>query len=339
MTLRLLRLPFLTIVFVLTYLGVDSSESKAQVRRNLGDTSRPATSTNQPQPSSEESKESDDTDEQSADAEATEPVDPEDVAERVERDGPIWLLKQPAVQEELRISEEKVQQLERVSEQIDSNRRRGFEQLRDQVRNRGGRGGPGGGFDRGQMSAMFNQLRQQSEYETQQALGQILTRDQYRRLSEIILQAKGPMAITEPAIRELLNMTPEQHVLIEQVLQQLEQQNRQSGQARMQLFRQMRDAQRAQEREQENSGEGENENNSGRGRGFQISPEFQPQFDSLTRQRESAEQEALKEIGKALSSQQLNKFRKLRGTPFDFNLIKIEPSQGRGGGTSRRGGR
>ncbi|QDV35984.1 hypothetical protein [Tautonia plasticadhaerens] len=310
-------------------------------------------------------------------------VDPEVIARIVEMRGPMWLLEQEPVRVELKISDAQLERLKQVDERMeevrDESRDRMREQMRQQFGDQGGRGGrggggnpaqgrgpggfpggpggfpggfpggpggfpggPGGGFPGGDaFRTMMTQMRQQSD----QALAAVLSPGQLKRFKQIMLQAKGPMVVTEDEMQLALGLLPVQREQIKMVEQEMEMKQQQASTVRRELFTAAFQRNREQQGQQEQQGQGGDRDSDGRGgdderRGrFQMDPETQAKVEQLQAQGESYEKEALSKIGKVLNRSQINKYKEMLGKPFDFSAIDMgNAGRGFGGFGGGRGG-
>ena len=299
------------------------TDAQAQVRRNIGGATPPPPATEPPADTAPEAP---------AD-EGEQPerqVDPEWVARTAEQRGISWLLEQEAIRKEIGVTDEQLAKLEKVNTMVDEHRQQVFEQmreLRDQARNQGGpgggRGGPGG-FPGGDMRQMFEALQQQST----SAIAQVLSSKQIARLYQILLQAKGDMAVTEPEMLARLQVLPAEAQQIQAIKAQLELEQRKVNDARSQAMRDLF----AQRREQQQDSEDEDDNNNRRGRP-QLTEEDRAKFDQYQEQADALEKAALKKIGQVLGRYRISQFNKLKGEPFDFNQLDLT-----GGGPGGSGG-
>jgi len=306
-------------------------------------------------------------------------VDPERIAQMVEFAGPMALLEQEAIRKELKISDEQLVRLQQVDETLSERRDQVLDQLREQARaarealggrggtNRGGGagffgapgfGGPPGGFDRNSMREISQQLREESN----KALASVLSPKQRERLDQILLRAKGPMAVTEPEIMDRLNLAPTQRQQILMIKEQLEQLQDQAGDMRRQVFRsawenrdennnddqgnrrrtpggdaQQGEAQQANaDRNQADSDDDDDDDRGRRGRGrFEIDDATRARLEQLSEQSEQLEQRALAEIARVLTRRQKDRFNNMLGEPFDFSQLDLR----RMGRNMWRGGR
>ncbi|WP_158633596.1 hypothetical protein [Tautonia sociabilis] len=324
------------------------------------------------------------------------PVDPEMVARIVEMRGPMWLLEQEAVRQELKITDAQFEKLKEVNSKMEETRRESMEQFREQMRQQfgqqqggpggapgggapGGRGpgGPGGGFPGGPGGFpggpggfpggfpggpgggpggfpggdAFRTMMQQMQQQADMAVASVLSKDQVKRLKQIILQAKGPMAVTEPELQAALQLMPVQIEQIAMIKQEMETKQQVTNNARRELFGAVFGRGRNQGGQQEQGGnqqggneppqqgsggqDDQNDNNRGRGR-FQIDPETQAKMDELQSQSELYEKEAIKKIGQVLTRSQISQYNKLIGEKFDFSQIDMSTA-GRGFGGGRGG--
>lgn len=361
--------------------------ASAQVRRNIGGTVKPEPAEEAPEAPQEapEAGPAAEGEEEGEDRPQRE-VDPEMIARIVEMRGPMWLLEQEPVREELKISDAQLERLKEVDGRMEESRRESMNQFRDQMRQqfgdqgggRGGRGGgggnqtqgrgpggfpapgggpggfrpPGGGFPGGPggfqggpggfpggpggggfpggdaFRTMMTQMRQQSD----QALAAVLSPGQLKRFKQILLQAKGPMVVTEDEMQLALGLLPVQREQIKMIEQEMEMKEQQASTVRRELFTAAFQRNREQQGEEDRGGD---DNNRGRGR-FQMDPETQAKMEQLQAQTEGYEKEALSKIGKVLNRSQINKYKEMLGKPFDFSTIDMAEA-GRGFGGFGRG--
>ncbi len=139
---------------------------------------------------------------------------------------PAFLLISEAVQKELKITDKQKEQLKEEQEKQNENRRKMFEDMRDQAQQkggdqggRGGRGGRGGGFDFTAMREMGEKMAKDAEA----GIKKILTAEQSKRLAEIGLQVEGPIAIFEREdLTKRLNITAQQKQAYAKIKAQLD---------------------------------------------------------------------------------------------------------------------
>lgn len=294
-------------------------DAEAQVRRNIGGATPPPPAAEPPADTAPEAPAEDEQPERQ--------VDPEWVARTAEQRGISWLLEQEAIRKEIGVTDEQLAKLEKVNTMVDEQRQQVFEQmreLRDQARNQGGpgggRGGPGG-FPGGDMRQMFEALQQQST----SAIAQVLSSKQIARLNQILLQAKGDMAVTEPEMLARLQVLPAEAQQIQGIKAQLELEQRKVNDARSQAMRDLF----AQRREQQQESDDE-DNNNRRGRP-ELTDEDRAKFDQYGEQSDALEKAALKKIGQVLGRYRISQFNKMKGEPFDFNQLDLTGGGGPGG--------
>lgn len=119
--------------------------------------------------------------------------------------GPAYLLAAPAVQEELGLSEEQREKLARLEQGIKRSQREAIEGIENPPAKLGEA-----------MAPVVLTLR----LEKWQALDQILTKAQKRRLLEVALQTEGPLAVLWPEIQVELRLTPGQQAMLAEVEEQ-----------------------------------------------------------------------------------------------------------------------
>lgn len=133
------------------------------------------------------------------------------------------LLRTPALQEEIGLSEDQKKKLEEISRQSRDRQREMFQNAfgnmanAQQGRQRGQGGERGNRFDPQQMQQM-QQAMMALRAESEAAVNRILTKAQAKRLNEIRLQIIGPMAVVEEPIVQALQMTPDQYQRIQQII-------------------------------------------------------------------------------------------------------------------------
>jgi ubiquinone biosynthesis protein UbiJ len=132
------------------------------------------------------------------------------------------------------------------------------------------------------------------EYET--AVEGSLTPSQRERLTQIVLQKKGPWAVAEPEVAAKLRLNLRQQVRIQMILSQVQMAQ---GQAWAAL----------------------SERSRARRNGGPPSAEItraMAEVDTLRRDSDKLRDELSREIGRVLTRQQKDSFNKLLGEPFDF---------------------
>jgi len=182
----------------------------------------------------------------------------------------IQLAMNPAVQEDLKVTDKQKEQLNALNEQVEQKRQefmpQGFGRGRGQTKGQGGGGpggdqgqgggpgpggGPGGGgpqLDPEARKAAFAEMQEKMtnlRVQTDAALIKILTKPQRSRLTQIALRREGLLsAITRPDIQQKLNMSEEQiaevATTLDQANQDRRQQQRESGKATQELFASLR---------------------------------------------------------------------------------------------------
>jgi hypothetical protein len=130
------------------------------------------------------------------------------------------VLRSPALQEELKLTDEQKKQIEDINKQS-GDRLNEMSRQRQDSRENGER------FDFNQMRDTFRNMSQQS----QDAILQVLTTEQKKRLNQIALQIEGPTALAKPEIGRQVNLSPSQQQQVQAIVNQftaaLEQQRQQ----------------------------------------------------------------------------------------------------------------
>ncbi len=263
---------------------------------------------------------------------------------------PIMLLASPEVQEELKLTDEQKKQLEELRTELMSRRgQRGQANAqpadpaapqggrpataktaqRGQPANAqagggqngqgdGGQGGPGGQGGqpggRPDFAAIMEQI-QKAMKDAETKLAKILKPVQRTRLTQIALRMEGPFAIAnKPEIATRLRVTDEQQEQIAMVMADYQAGQQELGQARRDMFTQLRDS-------------------GGMQRGTPLSKENQAKMDSMQKENETFKGKAELAIGKALTKKQRTAWEGMLGAPFDTTKITF------GGGRGGQGGR
>ncbi|MBX6315126.1 MAG: hypothetical protein IRY99_19785 [Isosphaeraceae bacterium] len=273
------------------------------------------------------------------------------------------LLRNDAVQAELKLTDKQKLALTKTNETMDQRRRDLFRQM---SRNGGGRGGPGGpggggfgpggggfgpgggGFNnREAIQAEMVALREQSE----QAIGQILSTAQKKRLKQIELQLAGPLGVAKPEVANAIGLSPMQNEQIQMVIEQF---RTAQGDLMRQTFR----------RGGDNNNNNNNNNNGGpggpggpRGRGPRTtgnattknqgpaatppdggrpSPEeMASRFQTMNEQQMKLLAAAEAKVAKILNTRQKSAYQKLQGPKVDIMKIAQSDSGFSRGGSSR----
>jgi len=110
--------------------------------------------------------------------------------------GPGFLLMNPGVQKELKLSEDQVKKITETNESIRDKHRDEFEAL--------------GKLEGDERREKGEELRKKMTDETNKALAEILKPEQNKRLKEITLQQEGARAFNEADVQKALNLTDEQ---------------------------------------------------------------------------------------------------------------------------------
>lgn len=187
---------------------------------------------------------------QSTDERPRRPVDPKMIARMVDMRGPMTLLDQKPIQEELKISEEQMAKLKQGNEVLSAQREQMMRQAQQQMReamqaaqaNGGGfQGGgfPGGGGGFGNMSEQISQYMAQAKQQNDQMLAGLLSPAQRRRFDEIVLQARGPLVVAEPYMQEVLKLTPNEIQKIAAIMQELQAKQEVANGKRREMFSQL----------------------------------------------------------------------------------------------------
>ena len=107
--------------------------------------------------------------------------------------GPGFLLMNPSVQKELKLSDDQVKKITETTESIRDKHRDEFEAL--------------GKLEGDERREKSDELRKKVSDETQKALAEILKPEQSKRLKEIQLQQEGARAFNDPEVQKALNLT------------------------------------------------------------------------------------------------------------------------------------
>lgn len=118
------------------------------------------------------------------------------------------LLGIPAVREELKVTDEQAQELDKLRESLrgSGNLREQFQGLRD--------------LEPEQRRARMQELREKAETaarETQEKLGSILNAEQMKRLEQLRLQREGVFALARPEVAKQLELTEEQQTKLREI--------------------------------------------------------------------------------------------------------------------------
>ncbi|HEX8200610.1 MAG TPA: hypothetical protein VF590_08990 [Isosphaeraceae bacterium] len=219
-------------------------------------------------------------------------------ADRVARMDLSDILEVPEIQRELKLTERQKTQLKATDqylEQSGANSRR---------------------VDRSTREA----LRGQAEAN----MASVLTRSQMTRLQQIVLRAKGPMAVAEPEMAVQLQMTPVQMQQIQTIVQQMEMKR---SAARRTQFMSSRNRRGEDGQETPAKAEGEDQASGANGE--------RPRSTDPTQE---IKEQAIQEIGKVLTSGQRTNFNRKLGPPFDFAILTIAGGDSGGDRGGDRGG-
>ncbi len=288
------------------------------------------------------------------------------------------LLRTPALQDELKLSNEQKQALAKVSDSSSEERRAAFEQMRNQMQNSrnnnanqgGGRGGRGGrgGFDPAMMQQMQQAMTALND-KTEQQINSILSTAQRNRLEQIRLRIIGPTAVAEPEVAQKLLINDVQYQQIQAIIEQM---NTQQRELMTQQFQNMRGnfprpggqggpgqggAAPGQGRQPANGGIAGNNNPQqggpqqggpqqggprGGGRPDFNSPEFQAMRDRMAEmgvQQDKLLKAAESAIARVLLPKQKSSFNKMLGASFDLSVLLEPTNNPRFGGPQNRGPR
>ena len=196
------------------------------------------------------------------------------------------ILMAPAVQEELKLTEDQKNQVFKLVRAAGAKTREMIQSMF-----RAGGGGGGGGNPQAMMAA-FAQFRQENE----RAAEQVLQSDQKERFNQIMLRVEGPLAVARPEIAAKLGLS--------------QQQNRQVQGTWVQMMQTLRESMLA--------GQVGNGFGNGNGVGFNRGM-LQANSEDTMKLRDAAAQQ----IGRILNSKQKDAFNKMLGEPFD--IAKIDP--------------
>jgi Spy/CpxP family protein refolding chaperone len=110
--------------------------------------------------------------------------------------GPGFLLRNPGVQKELKLSDEQIKKVEEVTQSIQDKHREDFEAA--------------GKLEGDERGAKFQEIMKTMGEETNKALAEILKPEQSKRLKEISLQQRKADAFNDPEVQKALNLTDDQ---------------------------------------------------------------------------------------------------------------------------------
>jgi Spy/CpxP family protein refolding chaperone len=136
------------------------------------------------------------------------------------RGGPGFLLMNPGVQKELKLTEEQVTKVRDALAKVREDHRDDLEKLRDRDLPR---------EDRAKLTQKLNEANTK-------ALAGILNADQSKRLTQITLQTLGAQAFNDPEVQKALKLTAEQKEKLQKIGQE-------SGQKMRELFQEGGDQQ------------------------------------------------------------------------------------------------
>jgi hypothetical protein len=219
------------------------------------------------------------------------------------RDGPgdiSTLVREPAVQDELKLSDKQKEKLRDLNSTIDDKRRTAFQSSMRDMMNNGGPG-PVDPATREMMARTQAELRTENE----QALAQILEPKQTARLKQIALQQEGLLAVTREEIADKINLSIPQREAIHEILDQMRE-------AQMEHARSL------------TGGTGvmmvqaKGDPKDGPPR---PDKETMERIQKLHEGREKIQKSAVQQINKLLSKKQGASFKKLMGEPFDFSKL------------------
>jgi hypothetical protein len=222
------------------------------------------------------------------------------------RGGPgdlLTLVRERAVQDELKVTDKQKQKLDEWIGQIDDAQRERLQNALRAARENGAPADPKGTLAIG--FAANPQGNANPNQENEQALAQILQPRQLARLKQIALQQEGLMAVARDEIAEKINLSPQQGEAIHAVIDDMRQ-------AQAELMRSFTGGtgmvvMRA----------------TGRGEDGKPQPdkESMARFRKMHEGREQLQKAALQQINKLLSKKQGAAFTKLMGEPFDFSKV------------------
>jgi len=225
------------------------------------------------------------------------------------------LLRNPQVQEELKLSEEQTDQLRQVASEA-------FEGMRDLFPSREEMeklGEEERAAKRQEAMEKFQKEAAKRAPEIEKKIAEILEKGQFKRLKQIELQVQGVNALVRPDIGQALGLSEDQQAEIQEVL----------------------DA-----RNKKMEGLGEEMRAMFQGGGFRDMSEeergeMRQKMEKLGEKRQAITSEAQKEAMGKLTDEQKAKMPGLMGEPFEFRRPEGgqgRPSEGRRGGDGRRGG-
>ena len=281
------------------------------------------------------------------------------------------LQSNPALQEEVKLTPEQKEEIDKARETNRTAQRDMFRQLMSN-QNGGGNNGGGGGRGRGQLTpelmAQMGQAREQMAAQTQTVYSKILSKAQISRLGEIRLRIIGPLAVAEPAIAQKLRMSELQATKIQQIMDQMTQAEREMMQEQFAQFRggngnppngQPGDAAPGNPQDNGNARppargtqpagggrppqDGANPDDNQRRQRFDPnSPEFaemRGRIEEGMSRQEELRKKAEAAVAKILSKSQKSTFNKMLGDDYDLaKLAEAMPANTNRGGRGGRGG-
>ena len=243
-------------------------------------------------------------------------------------DDPFTLLKNEAVQKEVKLTKKQIAQIDKLVETYQNDAREqmqqaqldpaDLEELSDEDRNKALQ------KSRDQQEKTARKLN--DKYRPR--LSKILKPEQAKRVKQIGWQAVGVMALRGDDLAKALKLTKEQRAEIDEVYASASRQMRESFRPPEGGFRRPRqgDAQAG----PPNGEEGDNRQPGGGG----PPPDFRARFENMRKMGEDRDAQVLA----VLTDKQREQFEQLKGEPFDVSLLR--PRRGRGGprGASDRPG-
>jgi hypothetical protein len=249
----------------------------------------------------------------------------------------MFLIQDPAVQEELKIEPKQLAQVTEVKTRVDKERGEAFQKMRANRANRNNNQANGNADPNADPNAVqgggnggppdFTAMREQMEAmqkSGEAALAKVLTAKQRKRLTEIALQVRGPMAVADPAIADKLLMDEEQREAVKEIADN-------KRQAQGEIWR-TAFAGFGGRGGPGGRGQGGQPGQGGPGQGGQagvrppVDPVVQQQrmeaMQKIQEQTQSLDKDAIKALGRVLNKRQKTAFDKMMGEPFDLTKLR-----------------
>jgi hypothetical protein len=162
------------------------------------------------------------------------------------------------------------------------------------------------------MQAAIQEMRNLSQTADATITNKILTKKQVKRLNEIDLQRRGPLAVLDPAIAEKLNIDDETQMAMREV-------QNQGWQAQ-------RDAFRAARANGPNFQSPDGRFDRAAFQAYQDTPEGKAAQEKQDAQRKTMSDQIVAQIGKLMSKKQRAAFNAMLGAPFDLAKLTLTPA-------------